>query len=724
MSLHRLVASSLLSVAILLPTFAVRAADVSPALSEPAISPDGNEIAFVSGGDIWSVSAAGGEAQLLVSGAAAESRPLYSPDGKALAFVSTRTGNGDIYVLDFASGQLNRITYDDGFDALSAWSHDGWWLYFSSARDNVGGMSGVYRVKVSGGTPMPVSLEAYRNETDGSPSPDNSEIALTGEGLGGFQWWRHGHSHIDEAAIWLLDNDGSHHYTRLTPDDARAQWPMWAADGKSLYYMSDRDGTENIWQVNRTGKLVAITHFSNGRVLWPTISSDGNRIAFERGFGIWTLTTATGKSRPVPIHLHGAAEGPTLTHENFSKDFTQLAVSPDGRKAAFIVHGEVFAAAADGKGGPATRVTHTPAMEYELTWAPDSQRIAYVSERGDGEHLFLYDFVSGKETQLTDGKGEDTQPQFSPDGKQLAFLRDTKSLYVLDLASHKARALVKADIDFHPPLDSERPFAWSPDSRWIAYLAYGPRLYRNAAVVSVADGKGGPVSFLANTNADDVRWTPDGKALLFETGQRTEPGQVARVDLIPRTPTFREDQFHDLFKEPAPGKPAEHERPTGKQGSGSTTHKQAGDKHVEPVRVVFDGIRDRLSLIPVGIDVGSLDISADGKTLLLTAAVAGRNNLYTYSIDPLAQEPPVAKQVTSTAGDKHSAQFTGDGKTAFYLDGGRIFSVTLADSKSKPLAVSAEMDVDFAHEKEVMFEEAWHWLRDNFHDPHMHGVDW
>ncbi|MGH8372580.1 MAG: S41 family peptidase, partial [Gammaproteobacteria bacterium] len=153
-------------------------------------------------------------------------------------------------------------------------------------------------------------------------------------------------------------------------------------------------------------------------------------------------------------------------------------------------------------------------------------------------------------------------------------------------------------------------------------------------------------------------------------------------------------------------------------------HKQAGDKHVEPVRVVFDGIRDRLSLIPVGIDVGSLDISADGKTLLLTAAVAGRNNLYTYSIDPLAQEPPVAKQVTSSAGDKRSAQFTGDGKTAFYLDGGRIFSVTLADSKSKPLAVSAEMDVDFAHEKEVMFEEAWHWLRDNFHDPHMHGVDW
>ncbi|HEX5340223.1 MAG TPA: S41 family peptidase [Gammaproteobacteria bacterium] len=710
----------------LLPVCAMPAATgvaVSAALSQPALSPDGREIAFVSGGDIWSVPATGGEAQLLVSGAATESRPLYSPDGKALAFVSTRTGNGDIYVLDFASGQLRRITWDDGLDELSAWSHDARWLYFSSARDNVGGMDGVYRVRVSGGTPMPVSLEAYRNETGAAPAPHGSEIALVGEGMAGFQWWRHGHSHIDESAIWLLQDDATHRYTRLTPDDARAQWPMWAADGKSLYYMSDRSGTENIWQVQHDGGLSQRTHFASGRVLWPTISGDGRLIAFERGFGIWTLDTVSGKSRALPIHLHGAAQAAAITHENFSKGFTQLALSPDGKKAAFIVHGEVFATDSD-KGGAAMRVTHTPAMEYELSWAPDSRRIVYVSERDNAEHLYLFDFTTGKETRLTAGPGEDTQPVFSPDGKQLAFLRDAKTLSVLELASHHVRELVKADIDLHPPLDSERPFAWSPDGRWIAYLAFGPRLYRNAYVVAVADGKGGAVSFLANTNADDLRWTPDGKALLFVTGQRTEPGQVARVDLIPRTPVFREDQFHDLFREPAPGEPSEHGTQSAKQADRREPDHN-GDKHkIEPVRVVFDGIRERLSLIPTGLDIGSLDISTDGKSLLLTAQVAGRNNLYSYSIDPLVQKPPVAKQLTSTEGDKRNAQFTGDGKRAFYLDDGRIFSIAVADGRSKPLATSAEMDVDFGHEKQVMFGEAWHWLRDNFHDPHMHGVDW
>src|SRR5215472_12594913 len=128
-----------------------------PALSEPALSPDGKEIAFVSGGDIWVVPSSGGEAHLLVSDPATESRPLYSPDGKYLAFVSTRTGNGDIYVLNLQSGELKRITYDDQLDQLDAWSTDSRWIYFSSTSRDISGMNDIFRVNVAGGTPMEVS---------------------------------------------------------------------------------------------------------------------------------------------------------------------------------------------------------------------------------------------------------------------------------------------------------------------------------------------------------------------------------------------------------------------------------------------------------------------------------------------------------------------------------------------------------------------------------------
>src|SRR5436853_2320449 len=176
-------------------------------LTEPAISPDRKEIAFVSGGDIWTVPAAGGTAQLLVSHPATESRPMYSPDGKRLAFTSTRTGNGDVYVLNLETGDLARVTFDDASETLDNWSRDGNWLYFSSTSKDISGMNDIFRVRATGGTPMQVSSDRYTNEFESAPSPDGASIAFSARGIGGSQWWRKGRSHIDESEIWLKRGD-------------------------------------------------------------------------------------------------------------------------------------------------------------------------------------------------------------------------------------------------------------------------------------------------------------------------------------------------------------------------------------------------------------------------------------------------------------------------------------------------------------------------------------
>src|SRR5688572_9648560 len=132
-----------------------------PSFAEPAISPDGRELAVVSSGDIWTAATAGGEARLLIAHDANESRPMYSPDGAKLAFISDRTGGGDIYVLSLATGALSRLTYDDGLDRLDGWSRDGAWIYFSSTSRDIAGMHDIFRVKATGGTPMEVSADRY-----------------------------------------------------------------------------------------------------------------------------------------------------------------------------------------------------------------------------------------------------------------------------------------------------------------------------------------------------------------------------------------------------------------------------------------------------------------------------------------------------------------------------------------------------------------------------------
>ena len=151
-------------------------------LYDPGVSPDGSEIAFVSGGDIWIVPAAGGAAHILISNPATESRPVYSPDGKHLAFVSTRTGGGDIYRFTFATGDVRRITFDDAPEVLNAWSHDGRWLYFSTSSHDIAGQNDIYRISVDGGTPMPVCADRYANEFFAAPSPDGQTIAISARG--------------------------------------------------------------------------------------------------------------------------------------------------------------------------------------------------------------------------------------------------------------------------------------------------------------------------------------------------------------------------------------------------------------------------------------------------------------------------------------------------------------------------------------------------------------
>ncbi|MEI6233630.1 MAG: S41 family peptidase [Planctomycetota bacterium] len=715
--------------------------------SEPALSPDRKEIAFVSGGDIWSVPTTGGEARLLVSHPATESRPLFSPDGKRLAFVSTRTGNGDIYLLTLATNELKRITYSDSNDNLDNWSRDGKWLYFSSTSQDIGSMNDVFRVSADGGSPMAVSADRYANEFFSAPSPDGSALAFTARGIASSQWWRKGHSHLDECEIWIRRDGATPLYQQVSDGHAKEMWPMWSSEGNCLYYMSDRSGAQNIWVKPLNGQARTVTNFENGRVLWPRISLDGSTIVFERNFGIWMLDTASGLSREVPVVLRGTAAGPMIEHLNLSNRIQEYALSPDGRKIAFVAHGEIFAVSAR-DGGDAVRVSRTTATEERPAWSPDSKKIAYVSTRPNTPGIFQFDFLTNTETQLTRDESGDAEPAFSPDGKLLAFERGGKELRVLDLATKQDRVVATGYFD-RPPFNSKHPFAWSPDSRWIAYTAPTSKSFRNISVVPAEGGKSEQVSFVANVFSNALAWSPEGTFLLFHSHQRTENGQIVRVDLSPRQTKFKEDPFRELFKDEPPRMirtfPAQppttvpsttttpgHEAPkpdAPKEGPFAAPKEivrpvEVKKQPIKPVEIVFDNIRQRGNVLPAGVDAHGVTIAPDGKSAIIVAGPNGQRNLYTYTLDENGRDTAVAKQLTSTPGNKSEPHFSPDGREVYYLELGRINVIPLDTRTPRTLPINIELDVDFAREKFEVFNQAWTFLRDNFFDEKFNGVDW
>jgi tricorn protease len=549
---------------------------------------------------------------------------------------------------------------------------------------------------------MPVSADRFAGEFHAAPSPDGKLLAFAARGNGAAQFWRNGRSHLDESEIWLLDEAAAVKDTKLLPRGAKQLWPQWSPDGKSIYYVSDRSGRQNVHVLPLGKPERQLTQFKDGRVLYLNVSYDGKSAVFERDFRIWTLDLLTAKSAPLAIELRGApATPPAVSRTTLTNGFSELQLSPDAKKVLFTARGEIWAASAR-DGGEAFRVTTSPDPDSQPRWSPDSEKIAYVADRDGARTLFLYDFTARKHTPLTAPPGSHIAASFSPDGKRLAYVANGAELRVRDLAASSEQTIFRGKLDRS---GFGRSLAWSPDGDWIAILAAGVKNFRNVHLVKADGSAAHPVSWVPNAFSNSLAWMPDASAILFDTAQRTEPGQIVMVDLKPRPPQFREEKFRELFQ---------------KEPTGGTAAKKPPAK----TEIVPTGLKDRVRFLPLGLDASAPAVSPDGKTLLFLGDAAGQTNLYTWSLDPLAAEAPVARQLTSTAAPKSSAQWAPDGKSVFYLESGRLMQIPVDTRQARAINVSAALDDKFDETKMAVFRQAWMRLRDNFYDENFHGADW
>lgn len=705
-----------------------------PYYKSPAVSPDGRQIAFVYQGDIWLVSSEGGEARRVVAHSAYDERPRFSPDGRYLAFTSYRTGGGDVYLLDLTKGELSRLTYHDSADYMETWSPDGEWIYFTSPRDLQG--LAVYKVHRNGGASLRVMGEPYESFYNLSISPDGRRMAFNNNGD---PWWRKGPNPNGASDIWIVQGfsedtsgegeEGFLHFEKVPTERCRNMWPLWDAKGEGFYFVSDRDGVENLWYQPLEGPAQKVTFFTEGRVLRPAISANGEVIIFERDFELWRCDLKRGEVGPLAIQAI-SDEHIEPVHSLSSGEVDTFELSPDGKKVLLEVRGNLFADFAEkeeGSSNTAFPLCVTDAREGMATWSPDSKKVAYISDRTGVPQIYLYDFITHQETQITSGDAPKYHPLFSPDGQWIAYFQRPDEIRLYHLETQEDKPFVRAAFYFGVP--GPASYAWSPDSQWLAFVRQDEQFFSNVYVQHINEQEAKPLSFLSNIDCGNILWAPNGKFIIFTTVHHRWEHQIARIDLVPPPPQFKESEFEKLFEkkkdkkdQQKPSEPSS-EAPSDKPEE-KAEEKAPEDKKGESVQIIFEGIKNRLTLLtPPTLNAWAVQISPDSKYLVFRTAITGRDNFWYLPLEEEKAGEP-AQQLTATKTEKGPAFFTPDGKRLYYLNGGRIYYRDFPKGEPKTLEVRTEYNVHFHQEKLQIFEEAWSLLRDHFYDPNFHGVNW
>ena len=700
---------TVLALILAIPATAIEA----PLPRHPAPSPDGSQIAFSWQGDLWLVPSSGGEARRLTAHPASERFPMWSRDGSLIAFASNRHGNDDVFVMPAdGSGPPTRLTHASTADLPDDFTPDGQALLVTSNRaESVKWGTQLWTVPLTGGTPA-LAQDAFGEHA--VYSPDGDTLAFV---RGQTKWMRRGYRGPASRDLWLRGASGD--FLRLTDFDGTDDHPSWI-DGDTIAFLSARAGRKNLFLLDTTSKAATqLTNHDGSAVRFPRAAADGSLIAYEFEDALWTVRPTNGESTRLSIEVPADALKNPIERKKASDGADEMAISADGKLAAFTVGGDVFVTAIVSKDDqeiakpPTAQVTSTPEREGDLSWSPDGKTLLFSSAQHGNDDLYLaqptdeetpwsesFDFEL---TRLTQSPAAEYAASFSPDGERIAFVRGKGSLVVMPKTGGEATVLL--DHWAAPSYD------WSPDAEWIAYSI--PNENYNSEVWIVSSGGGTPYNVSRHPDDDFVpRWSPDGRRLVWTAKRVAESFDVwgvwlARAD-DERTPAQWLKEWND--------KPEKEEK-----GEEDETGEEDEKPKLPHVRIDFERLWERVEQI-TGLKgrEGVARVSPDGKTIIFTAEHEGDDDLYSVRWD--GEE---LKRLTKDGAEPEQYTFGPKGKEIFYLDGkGRIKRVGLDAKAGDPVPFAARYVVDLRLQREAVYDQAWRALNENFYDPDFHGVDW
>ena len=708
-----------------------------------AISPDGQTIAFSYMGDIFTVPSQGGTAHQLTSNAGYDAYPVWSPDGQGIAFASAREGSLDVYVVNRHGGTPKRLTTDSGNETPLAYLDNVTVLFEATNMPTAQSIlfasysfPQVYQVSTDGGRARLFSTLPMQDLSI------NARGDILYHDIKGYEDpFRKHHTSSITRDIWL-DRNGQ--FTKLTTFNGEDRTPRWAPDGNSYYYLSEQDGTFNVYKSAIGGQAVQLTHHKDNPVRFLTVASNG-LLCYGYNGEIYTLREGQEPQR-VDITIAADRNDKELIRQIKSSGATAISVSPSGKEVAFVMHGDVYVTAVDYK--TTKQVTNTPEQERTIDFSPDGRSIVYDSERGGmwqiyqttiknkDEKLFTYatDLV---EEQLTNTGHTSLQPQYSPDGKSVAFLKDRCTLSAVDVKSKAVRTLMDGKY-IYSYSDGDVWFEWSPDSRWLlsSYIGTGGWNSQDVALVSASGNQEVHNLTESGYNEGNAKWVLGGKAITFTSdraGFRSHGSWGSEddvyimfldLDAYERFKMTKEEKVlleeaEKEKKKEADSQQADKDKKAKKKNDKKKKGTEADKPAVPALQFDLENCRDRVVRLTVNSSrLGDAVLSNGGDTLYYQAAFEGGMDLWKHDLRENKTEI-----VLKDIGEGEMMTDKG-GKNLFLCTRGGIKKIDLA--KGKPEAVNFEANFNYRpqEEREYIFNHIWQQVKDKFYVENLHGVDW
>ena len=717
-----------------------------------AISPDGTTIAFTYKGDIYTVPVEGGLARQITTNPAYDSNPVWSPDGSRIAFSSNRMGSNDVFIVSKDGGTAVRLTTHSGGERPIAFKDNNTLLFSAFIMPDAESMQfpssqfyQIYSVNTQGGRPQMFSslpLEDICFSQDG-------KYFLYHDKKGYEDNWRKHHTSSITRDIWQCSLKGDDvkdaSFLKLTGFEGEDRNPVLVNNDKGFYYLSEKSGSFNIWYRDLNGdNEKQITEYKSHPVRFLSASDKGD-LCFGYDGEIYTIVNGN-QPRKVNVRIVADDLNKEVTNWNVRNVGRDMAVSKDGKQIAFTFRGDVYVTS--DKYATTKRITNTAAQERDLDFAPDGRSLIYSSERdgvwqvyrasivNEDEKFFTY-ATEIKEENLINSDEASFQPQFSPDGKEVAFLANRTEIRVLNLDTKKVRTVMEAKYQYSY-VDGDQWFQWSPDGKWILSNCIFDGGWNNTDVALIpASGKGEMIN-LTNSGYSDSspKWVLGGKAMIWASdraGYRSHGSWGAESDAyimffdLEEYEKFRMNEEElGLYteakkaKEEADKKAKEEadKKNKKKDKKGKKDEEKADAKQEEIVLDIENAKYRVFRLTNHSSHLVDGVLNKEGDKFYYLCSFEGQPDLWVRDL-----KKGDTKILVKGAGSS-GLVMNESANAIFMVQYGSPVKVDLASGAVTPIAINGSFEYKPAQEREYIFNHAWKQVLDKFYVEDLHGVDW